>query len=137
MAIFKIQMQKKSFLWKRLRLDLIFTRFKTFFLCFFFWYIFIMTFLLWSYFLYWQPPNYFRKKSPWNQKHSDIFPRTWEYLDFFQSFYFQVFFPETFFPGLFYIDLFFYISIYQELGAKTQFLDYYLWNVFHNRVYYL
>ena len=52
--------------------------------------------------LNWQPPYYFRKKSPRNPKHRTLFPvtffpRTWENLDFFS----KVFISRFFFQKLF------------------------------------
>ena len=68
-------------------------------------------FFLVSYFLrlYWQPPDYFRKKVLGIQNtglyfHWQFFQGLDKIRTFFQSFYFQLFFPETFFPGLSYID---------------------------------
>ena len=89
-------MQKKFFLWKRLRLELIFTRFWTFFSSDVF---SSRLYLLWSYFLRlnWQPPYYFRKKSPKNSKHMTLFPVT-----FFQGLEkIRPFFPQFLFPGFF------------------------------------
>ena len=63
----KYRCVKKSFLWKRLILDLIFTRFMTFLGFFFSSDIFSSgLFFLLSYFLrlYWQPTYYFREKVP-------------------------------------------------------------------------
>ena len=50
--------------------------------------------------LYWQPPYYFRKKSPKNPKHWTLFPVTWENSDFFSN-VFKGFFQKLFFPGTF------------------------------------
>ena len=91
MAIFKKQMHKKSFLWKRLGVDHIFTRFMTFFLVFFSSDIFFAG--LYFLRLFWQPRN------PRNPKHRTLFPMTFfpKTSDFFfKSFNFQVFFRKLF-----------------------------------------
>ena len=73
----KVQIHKKIFfLWKSLRLDLILTRFRTFFLVFFSSDIFSLGLLfLWSYFLrlYWEPLYYLGKKSQASKTQNFIF----------------------------------------------------------------
>ena len=102
MAIFKVQMHKKVFfLWKRFRLDLIFTRYRTLFLVFFFLRIYFLQDFISCDLI----SHTILVKSPRNPKHRTFFPvtffqRTWENSDFFPKFYFQVFFRKLFFPGL-------------------------------------
>ena len=119
MAISKVQMRKKVFFmktWKRRRLDLTFTRFRTFFLGFFFLRIYFPPDFIFCDLISWDfiesPHTILGKIVPGIQNtglYSSyiFFPRTWENSNFFsQSFYFQVFFQKLFFPGLSYIDSF-------------------------------
>ena len=86
--------ERKYFLWKRLRLDLIFTR-QDFFMFFF------VSRTLFPVILFaetlWQPPYYFRKNNPRNKKLRSLFPltfcplRTSENWNFFTKFFISVF----------------------------------------------
>ena len=123
MAIFKIQMRKKIFfLWRRLRLDLIFTSFRTFFLVFFY----SGLYFLWSYFLrlYWQPHTILGNKSQESKTQdfisSDIFFQGLEKIrTFFLKFLFPGFFSRNFFPGTF---LHRYLTTMEEIFLSRHYI---------------
>ena len=102
----KVQMSKKYFLWKLLRLDLIFTRFEPFFLGFFFLgYIFFRTLfpvILFPKNLTGSPHSNLGKKVPGIQNTGLYFQwhvfQGLEKIRTFSKIYFQVFFQKLFFP---------------------------------------